>query len=152
MNTALLLMAQYNGQAVIPIDLVVKDFFSHLSTEKFVRKVSLGEINIPMIRIEASTQKSAKGVHINDLAAYIDARREAAVLPMVPGWYRCAHRKPGASEVASWDGYTFVTKDRQVIHFSLELQERKWGPSILYEDRVCFAPIDIRAEMRLDPS
>ena len=79
MNTAFLLMAQYNAQVVIPIDTVVKDYFSHLSTDKFVRKVALGDINIPMIRIEAGTQKSAKGIHINDLAAYLDTRREAAV-------------------------------------------------------------------------
>ena len=79
MNTAFLLMAQYNAQAIIPIDMVVKDYFPHLSTDKFVRKVALGDINIPMIRIEAGTQKSAKGIHINDLANYLDTRREAAV-------------------------------------------------------------------------
>ena len=78
-NTAFLLMAQYNAQAVIPIELVVKDYFSHLAVDKFVRKVSLGEINIPLIRIETETRQSAKGVHLNDLATYIDRRREAAV-------------------------------------------------------------------------
>lgn len=79
MNTAFLLMAQYNAQVVIPIELVVKDYFSHLAVDKFVRKVATGEIRIPMIRIEAGTQKSAKGIHINDLAHYLDSRREAAV-------------------------------------------------------------------------
>lgn len=79
MNTAFLLMAQYNSQAVIPVDKVVQDYFPHLSIDKFIRKVSLGDINIPMIRIEAGTQKSAKGIHINDLATYLDTRREAAV-------------------------------------------------------------------------
>ena len=44
-----------------------------------MRKVALGEINIPMTRIEAGSQKSAKGVYLTDLANYIDARREAAV-------------------------------------------------------------------------
>lgn len=79
MNTAFLLMAQYNAMAVIPIDLVVRDYFPHLSPELFARKVSLGDINLPMIRIEAGTQKSAKGIHINDLATFIDNRRAAAV-------------------------------------------------------------------------
>ena len=79
MNTTFLLMAQYNAQAVIPVDQVVKDYFPHLSTDKFVRKVSLGDINIPMIRIESGTQKSAKGIHISDLANYLDVRRAAAV-------------------------------------------------------------------------
>lgn len=31
MNTAFLLMAQYSGAAVIPIDRVCKDYFSHLT-------------------------------------------------------------------------------------------------------------------------
>lgn len=79
MNTAFLLMAQYNAQAVIPIDTVVQDYFPHLNTENFVRKVALGDINIPLLRIEGSSQKTAKGIHINDLASYIDARRAAAV-------------------------------------------------------------------------
>lgn len=79
MNTAFFLMAQYDSQAVIPITKVVADYFSHLSVDKFVRKVATGEINIPMIRIDTETQKSAKGIHINDLASYIDARRAAAV-------------------------------------------------------------------------
>lgn len=77
MNTAFLLMAQYNGQAVIPASLVARDYFPHLTTEKFVRKVSAGEIDIPLIRMEAS-QKATKGVHLQDLAEYLDARRAAA--------------------------------------------------------------------------
>lgn len=78
MNTAFFLMAQYNAP-VIPVERVVNDYFPHLSTDKFIRKVSLGDILLPMIRIEGSTQKSAKGVHINDLADYIDRRRAAAI-------------------------------------------------------------------------
>lgn len=79
MNTAFMLLAQYDGKPVIPVDKVVPDFFSHLSVDRFIRKTSTGEINLPVIRIEGSTQKSAKGIHINDLAAYIDIRREAAI-------------------------------------------------------------------------
>lgn len=79
MNTAFLLMAQYDAQAVIPVGSVVRDYFPHLSMDKFIRKVSVGEINIPLVRIEAGSQKSAKGVHLADLAAYLDARRAAAV-------------------------------------------------------------------------
>lgn len=79
MNTAFLLMAQYDAQAVIPVEKVVRDYFPHLSTDKFVRKVALGEINIPLVRIDSASQKAAKGVHLNDLAKYIDDRRAAAV-------------------------------------------------------------------------
>ena len=79
MKTAFMLMTQYDALAVIPVDRVVKDYFPHLSTDKFVRKVSLGEINIPLVRIEPGSQKGAKGVHLSDLAQYLDDRRAAAI-------------------------------------------------------------------------
>ena len=78
MNTLFLLMAQYGGRAVIPVDLVCRDYFSHLTPEKFLRKVGAGEIEIPLVRMETS-QKSAKGVHVQDLAEWIDKRRAAAI-------------------------------------------------------------------------
>jgi len=78
-NTAFLLMAQYDAQAVIPVTVVVRDYFPHLTVEKFVRKVSMGDINIPLVRIEPNSQKAAKGVHLTDLAMYIDCRRAAAI-------------------------------------------------------------------------
>lgn len=77
MNTIFLLMAQYGGRAIIPLEDVCKDYFSHLTPEKFLRKVMLREIVIPIVRIEAS-QKCAKGVQLKDLADYLDARIEAA--------------------------------------------------------------------------
>lgn len=77
MNTAFLLMAQYNGRAVIPADVVVQDYFQHLTLPKFLRKVNEGQIALPLVSIEAS-QKSAKGVHLQDLADYLDKRREEA--------------------------------------------------------------------------
>ncbi|KVF38038.1 pyocin activator PrtN family protein [Burkholderia vietnamiensis] len=78
MNTVFLLMAQYGATAVVPVELVCRDYFSHLTPEQLVRKVSLGEIALPLVRIEGS-KKSAKGVHIQDLANYIDERRAAAL-------------------------------------------------------------------------
>lgn len=79
MNTAFLLMAQYDGRAVIPLGEVVKDYFPHLSPEKFLRKTAAGEIQLPVVRIDPGTQKTAKGVHLADLARYIDERRAAAL-------------------------------------------------------------------------
>lgn len=70
----------------------------------------------------------------------------------VPGWYRCAQVKPGSRQQMSWDGYTFITKEGWTIHFNLEMKERKWSPSIGFEDRVCFIPIDIQAEMQTPSS
>ena len=77
MNTPFLLMAQYGGKAIVPIEDVCRDYFSHLSPAKLVQKISAGEIPIPLVRMEAS-QKWAKGVHLLDLARYLDARVEAA--------------------------------------------------------------------------
>jgi hypothetical protein len=77
LNTTFFLMAQYRCAVVIPIEDVCRDYFRHLTPEKLIRKVSLGEIALPLLRIESS-QKAAKGVHINDLAKWIDDRAEAA--------------------------------------------------------------------------
>jgi hypothetical protein len=77
MKTAFLLMAQYEGKAIIPIDQVCRDYFFHLTPNKLIRKISAGEIALPRVRIEDS-QKCAKGIHLNDLAQYLDQRTEAA--------------------------------------------------------------------------
>ena len=77
MKTSFLLMTQYDGLAVIPVERVCRDYFRHLTVEKFLRKVLIGEISLPIVRIESS-QKAAKGAHINDLAAYLDKQVDAA--------------------------------------------------------------------------
>ncbi|MFM0566933.1 pyocin activator PrtN family protein [Paraburkholderia caledonica] len=78
MNTVFILMAQYGAQAIVPIDVVCRDYFPHLKTDKLLAKINAGEIALPLVRMEKS-QKTAKGVHLADLAMYIDQRREAAL-------------------------------------------------------------------------
>ncbi|MDD2730393.1 pyocin activator PrtN family protein [Malikia sp.] len=78
MNTTFLLMAQYGGQAVIPLETVCRDYFAAMPVPEFSRKVAAGTIRLPIVRMEAS-QKAARGIHIQDLAEYLDARRAAAV-------------------------------------------------------------------------
>lgn len=78
MNTAFVLMAQYNGKAIISIEQVCTDYFTHLTPEMFQRKVLSGQIKIPITRLEGS-QKSAKGIHITDLADYIEKQRSDAL-------------------------------------------------------------------------
>ncbi len=78
MNTLFLLMAQYNGQAIIPLDRVCRDYFTHLTPDMFQRKALAGQIKIPITRMESS-QKSAKGIHLQDLADYLDEQRAAAI-------------------------------------------------------------------------
>lgn len=78
MNTTFLLMAQYGATAIVPIEAVCRDYFTHLTPEKLLRKIGSGDVALPLVRMEGS-QKTAKGVHVEDLAAYIDRRRSAAV-------------------------------------------------------------------------
>ncbi len=78
MNTSFILLAQYDGLAVIPIERVCEDYFCHLNATGLVGKITRGGIALPLTRIETG-QKSARGVHVSDLAAWIDARRAAAV-------------------------------------------------------------------------
>lgn len=78
MKTAFILLAQYDGQAVISLELVCRDYFTHLTPEMFQRKVINGQIKLPIIRMEAS-QKSAKGIHLIDLALYLDQQKNTAL-------------------------------------------------------------------------
>ena len=79
MKTLFLLMAQYDGLAIIPLDKVCAYYFCHLSVEKLQRKVMSAEIDLPIVRMEGS-QKAAKGVHLQDLASYLDEQRRRAVV------------------------------------------------------------------------
>jgi hypothetical protein len=76
--TLFLLMAQYGGRTVVPLEQVCRDFFGHLSVEKLLRKALRGDIALPIVRIERS-QKAQRGVHLADLADYIKKRRAAAI-------------------------------------------------------------------------
>jgi hypothetical protein len=76
-STAFLLMAQYNGKAIIPLDAVCRDYFHHLTPTKFVEKVRAGELKLPIVKLGPG-QKAAKGIAINDLADYLDKQILAA--------------------------------------------------------------------------
>lgn len=78
MNTTFILLAQYGARAVIPLDMVCRDYFPHLKTDKLLAKINAGEIALPVVRIEGS-QKSSKGITIQALAEYIDERAAAAI-------------------------------------------------------------------------
>lgn len=77
MNTGFLLMAQYNGAAVIPLDAVLRDYFGGLSREKFLAKVDRGDIRIPVTRMEKS-QRGMVGIGLADLACFLDERMASA--------------------------------------------------------------------------
>lgn len=94
MRTDFILLALYGGLAVIPLERVCADFFPSLTPEKLKRKIARGDIALPLMAMERS-QKSARGVHLNDLAAYIDAEL-ADAKEMLGG-----HREPCAVRAAS---------------------------------------------------
>jgi hypothetical protein len=77
MNTAFLLMAQYNGKAVIPIDAVCRDYFPQFTPTKFIEKIRAGELRLPLVKLGPG-QKAAKGIALNDLAIYLDTQIDAA--------------------------------------------------------------------------
>jgi Pyocin activator protein PrtN len=60
-NTAFLLMAQYNGAAVVPLESVCRDYFRHLTVEKLLRKILRGEIALPIIRMLGRPARGALG-------------------------------------------------------------------------------------------
>lgn len=77
MNTIYFLMGQYGSAAVIPVEKVCADYFAPLTLDQFLRKTQAGEIALPVVRMYGS-QKAAKGVHINDLAVFLDKQTDAA--------------------------------------------------------------------------
>ena len=78
MKTLFLLMARYDAQPVIPLEWVQRDYFTHLDVKKLAAKCTTGEIRLPLVRTDPSSQKSPKGVGIEDLARYLDDRQQAA--------------------------------------------------------------------------
>lgn len=77
MKTAYILLAQYETP-LIPLDIVCRDFFQHMTPTTFMRKSLAGEIKLPVVRIDDG-QKAARGIMLSDLAQWIDDRRADAV-------------------------------------------------------------------------
>jgi hypothetical protein len=77
MKTAFMLMAQYDGKVVIPIDVVCRDYFPQFTPTKFVEKIRCGELRLPLVKLGPG-QKAAKGIALNDLARYLDNQIDAA--------------------------------------------------------------------------
>jgi hypothetical protein len=75
-KTIFLLMAQHDGRAVIRLADVAREHFG-ITEHVLLRKVRGGEIKLPILEMEDS-QKGLKGVHVSDLAAYIEARQRIA--------------------------------------------------------------------------
>lgn len=75
-KTLFMLMAAHDGKPVLPVDVVCREYFAPMTLPVFLRKLSNGEIGLPMVKMERS-QKGARLIHLEDLATYIDeCRRE----------------------------------------------------------------------------
>ena len=57
--------------------MVCRDYFPQFTPTKFVEKIRAGELKLPLVRLGPG-QKAAKGVPLNDLAAYLDNQIDAA--------------------------------------------------------------------------
>ena len=88
LNTTFLLLAQYNGKVVIPLEEVRRDFFSHLTLQKLLRKLSLGDIKLRVRRMDRVTNAPKASICKTDLADYFETRRQAAKkeLSQMSGW------------------------------------------------------------------
>jgi hypothetical protein len=77
-STVFLLLAQFGGAAIVPLELVRQQYFGHLTKDKFLRQLWAGKIPLPVVRMTES-RKTARGVHLNDLAAFIDRKHALAL-------------------------------------------------------------------------
>lgn len=73
----LTMMARYDFRPLVPLDKVLEDFFGGMTSKAFLRKVTEGEIELPVVAMGAG-QKATRAVHVNDLVAYIDKKRAEA--------------------------------------------------------------------------
>ena len=62
LSTAFLLMAQFEGRILIPLEEVRAAYFYHLSMPRFSQKLAAGDIELPVMHLDGTLQ-SARGVH-----------------------------------------------------------------------------------------
>jgi len=77
MKTAMILLVQYETP-LIPLEIVCRDFFQHMTPTTFMRKSLAGELKLPVVRIDDG-QKATRGIMLTDLAKWIDDRHAHAV-------------------------------------------------------------------------
>lgn len=77
MKTSLILMAQYDGRAIVPLWEICRDYFTHLTPDAFVERAKSGEIQIPIVYMDDG-RRTPRGVHLADLATYIERRAKSA--------------------------------------------------------------------------
>ncbi|EOE6707665.1 TPA: pyocin activator PrtN family protein [Acinetobacter baumannii] len=76
-NSLFLLVARYQSP-VVPLETIVKDYFSHLQIEEARRKANKQQLPFPVFRSEKDNKKSKWMVNIADLALYLDKESKIA--------------------------------------------------------------------------
>ncbi|MCS6114494.1 MULTISPECIES: pyocin activator PrtN family protein [Shewanella] len=80
MNTAFLLMAQFN-KVIVPLDQISKEYFA-LEPRTAQNYAKAGRLPVPAFR-GGEGNKAPWLVNVNDLAAYLDKQRDAAAKDQV---------------------------------------------------------------------
>ncbi len=80
MNTAFLLMAQFN-KVIVPLDQISKEYFA-LEPRTAQNYAKAGRLPVPAFR-GGESNKAPWLVNVNDLAAYLDKQRDAAAKDQV---------------------------------------------------------------------
>lgn len=75
MNTVFLLMAEFET-ATIPLSQIAERYL-HMNASTANRKAIYGKLDIPTFKMDDG-QKSPRFVHVQDLAEFIDKKREQA--------------------------------------------------------------------------
>lgn len=75
MKTTHILLLQYEGSVIIPAAKIARDYFG-LTEAKFLQKCRSCDIPLPLMKPDPKSQKGLQGVHVQDLADYLDRCRE----------------------------------------------------------------------------
>lgn len=79
MNTAKLLLLQYDFKTAIPLTQAVKDYFNSTLTDKeILRKANNGEFPFPVYKADPTNKKSGWFVNLESLANWLDKKAEQA--------------------------------------------------------------------------
>ncbi|WP_088211123.1 pyocin activator PrtN family protein [Shewanella sp. Shew256] len=87
MNTAFLLMAQFN-KVIVPLEEISKEFFA-LEPRTAANYAKAGRLPVPAFR-GGEGNKAPWLVNVNDLAAYLDKQRDAAAKDQISNQSRAA--------------------------------------------------------------
>ncbi|RZH03129.1 pyocin activator PrtN family protein [Acinetobacter pittii] len=76
-NSLFLLVARYQSP-VVPLETIVKDYFSHMQIAEARRRANSQQLPFPAFRSEPENKKSTWMVNVADLAVYLDKQSQIA--------------------------------------------------------------------------